>query len=519
MISSNMQGKPMLMDDLNNGKRNDVNVMGHQYGGHYQQYQQHHHQGNGPMGQYQNQGQFSGHSPYGMNQFQGMPGNSGQYAAAGGNSSGMVNAGMQNRTVYMGNLPAGTTYEEVMNHVKFGPVEQVKLLEDKNCAFITFIESSAAMNFHADSQTRRILVGGATGTAPVEVKIGWGKPSMCQPTILAAVQSGATRNVFIGNIDETFTEQVLATELSRFGPIDQVKILAEKRIAFVHMASVSAAMKAVGTLPNEPRFVGRRVNYGKDRCGSFTPGHGPVQQPINNMGATQFDNFYSQTSPGNRTVYLGGIHQDAATKDLCDVIRGGILQNIKYMPEKNIAFVTFIDPGAALAFFNRGNNEGVVVKGKRVKVGWGKPSAMPMSISSAVQTGASRNVYLGSIDASVTEERLRQDFGEFGEIELVNLIPDKNIGFVNFTDIASAVKAVESMKTHQEYSTFKISFGKDRCGNPPRPAREGFEGHAPGGGSAGASGSAAAGAAGAGAGAAPAAARPQSAAAVVAANV
>ncbi|KAJ3414725.1 hypothetical protein HDV05_006162 [Chytridiales sp. JEL 0842] len=372
----------------------------------------------------------------------------------------------QNRTVYLGGLPATATYEEVMSNVRFGAIEQVKLLEEKNCAFITFIESAAAMAYVADAQARRITIGGQ------EVKVGWGKPSHCSSTILAAVQSGATRNVFIGNLDESLPESVLVTELSRFGPIDQIKILAEKKIAFIHMTSVAAAMKAVSSLPNEPRFAGRRVNYGKDRCGGYgiaaaaavaaAASAAPSMSPRDGNMNGQMPN------PQNRTVYLGGIHPDVTTKDICDVVRGGILHNIKYMPDKNIAFVSFIDPNAALAFFNRGNTEGVVIKGKRVKVGWGKPSPLPLSVSSVVQTGASRNVYIGNLDATVTEERLRKDFGDYGEIELVNILHDKSIAFVSFTDISSAVKAVESVRSLPEYAHFKINYGKDRCGNLPR---------------------------------------------------
>ncbi|KAI9364464.1 hypothetical protein DFJ73DRAFT_619984 [Zopfochytrium polystomum] len=382
---------------------------------------------------------------------------------AGANVSSIPN----NRTVYLGGLPPNTSYEDVLNHVKFGPVEQVKIIEDKNCAFISFIESSAALNFYADSQAKHIQIGG------MEVKVGWGKASPCPAKILAAVQSGATRNVFIGNIDETFNETGLATEFAQFGPVDQVRVLAEKRIAFVHMASVAAAMKAVSSLPTEPRYAGRRVNYGKDRCGSFTPGHGPLS-PMPGpgvYGSGPFgDGFYPQSPmSGNRTVYLGGVHAEAVTKDICDVVRGGILQNVKYMPEKNIAFVKFIDPGAALAFYNRGNNEGVVIKGKRVKVGWGKPSGLPLSIAAVVQSGASRNVYIGQIDSTITEERLKRDLAEYGEIEMVNIVPDKNIAFANFTDILAAVRAVEMLRGRADYAGFKISYGKDRCGNPLRP--------------------------------------------------
>jgi RNA recognition motif-containing protein len=223
----------------------------------------------------------------------------------------------QNRTVYMGGLPQNVTYEEVMNHVRFGAVEQVKLLEEKNCAFVTFIESAAAMAFFADAQARRILVGGQ------EIKVGWGKPSHCSSTILAAVQSGATRNVFIGNLDDSLPESVLTAELSRFGPIDQVKILPDKKIAFIHLTSVSAAMKAVSTLPNEPRFVGRRVNYGKDRCGGYgiaaAAAVAAAANAASSVSPRDGPSNVHVPNPQNRTVYLGGIHPDVTTKDICDV--------------------------------------------------------------------------------------------------------------------------------------------------------------------------------------------------------
>jgi hypothetical protein len=39
----------------------------------------------------------------------------------------------------------------------------------------------------------------------------------------------------------------------------------------------------------------------------------------------------------NRTVYLGNIHPETTTEDLCNAIRGGVLQSMRYMPEKHIA--------------------------------------------------------------------------------------------------------------------------------------------------------------------------------------
>ena len=47
---------------------------------------------------------------------------------------------------------------------------------------------------------------------------------------------------------------------------------------------------------------------------------------------------------------------------------------------------------------------------------------------------------------------------------MINIIPEKNIAFINYTDIMSAIKAVEMLKKNSELEKYKISFGKDRCG-------------------------------------------------------
>ena len=43
----------------------------------------------------------------------------------------------------------------------------------------------------------------------------------------------------------------------------------------------------------------------------------------------------------NRTVYLGNIHPETTTEDLCNAIRGGVLQSLRYMQDKHIA-VSFL---------------------------------------------------------------------------------------------------------------------------------------------------------------------------------
>ena len=395
------------------------------------------------------------------------------------------------RTVYLGNIPPETSAEEILGHVRSGQIESVRLLPDKNCAFISFLDGSSATHFHSDAILKKLAIRGQ------DIKVGWGKPAQVPTSVQVAVQqSGASRNVYLGNLPETVTEAELREDLGKFGLIDTVKIVREKAIGFVHFLSIGNAIKAVSQLPQEPKWQApRRVYYGKDRCAyvsktqqqnaaqylGIAPGYAHM---LNVADRDLISNALAQQSVaaaavatqaggvsnlGNRTVYLGNIHPETTIEEICNVVRGGLLHHIRYIPDKHICFVTFIDPTSAASFFALSNMQGLMIHNRRLKIGWGKHSgALPPAIALAVSGGASRNVYIGNLDESWTEERLRQDFSEYGEIELVNALREKSCAFVNFTNISNAIKAIEAIRSREDYQRFKVNFGKDRCGNAPR---------------------------------------------------
>jgi len=347
------------------------------------------------------------------------------------------------RTVYLGNLPQSAAVDELLNLIKFGPIENVRILGEKSCAFISFLDAQTAAAFHTDATLKKLSLHGA------DLKIGWGKPSPVPPQVLTSVQqNNATRNVYLGGLDDSITEAMLRDDLSRFGLIDQIKIVKDKGIGFVHFLSIAVAQKVVATLPSEPAWAGKRVNYGKDRC-AFQPkttqaaqaavqvaaqslaaaAGTPITAPLTGMGfgfgglgfggydpTSPLPNTPASAmallaaanggmSPGgaagmmNRTVYLGNIHPETTTEDLCNAIRGGVLQSIKYMTDKHIAFITFIDPTAAFTFYQVASYQGLTLNNRRLKVGWGKSSG-PLTpvLALAVHSGATRNVYIGGID-------------------------------------------------------------------------------------------------------------------------
>lgn len=408
-------------------------------------------------------------------------------------SPGMVSG--TSRTVYLGNIPPDTTAEEILGHVRSGQIESVRLLVDKNCAFISFLDPSSATHFHSDAILKKLCIKGQ------DIKVGWGKPSQVPTSVALAVQqSGASRNVYLGNLPEDITEEEIREDLGKFGTIDTVKLVKEKNIAFVHFLSISNAIKAVSQLPQEQKWQApKRVFYGKDRCAyvsktqqqnaaqylGIAPGHahmltGADREMISSALAQQSVAAAAVATAagginnlGNRTIYLGNIHPETTIEEICNVVRGGLLHHIRYIPDKHICFVTFIDPTAAASFYALSNLQGLMIHNRRLKIGWGKHSgALPPAIALAVSGGASRNVYIGNLDETWTEERLRQDFSEFGEIELVNTLREKSCAFVNFTNIANAIKAIEAVRGKEEYRKFKVNFGKDRCGNAPRQLQQ-----------------------------------------------
>ncbi len=245
-------------------------------------------------------------------------------------------------------------------------------------------------------------------------------------------------------------------------------------------------------------YADKKIFYGKDRCAFITKtqqhnaaqylGLAPgMEHLVTNADREFISSTLLQQSAaaaaiattaggannlGNRTVYLGNLPKDIKVEEICNVVRGGLLQNVKYLHDRHVCFITFIDPIAAAQFFAMSQLHGLTIHNKRIKIGWGKHSG-PLSnaLTLAVSSGASRNIYIGNIDVEnpkFSKEELREKFQEFGEIEQINYLLEKNCVFINFTNISNAILAIDKIKIDPDFKDLKINFGKDRCGNIPR---------------------------------------------------
>lgn len=217
--------------------------------------------------------------------------------------------------------------------------------------------------------------------------------------------------------------------------------------------------------------------------------------PMNQMPSYQYNP--DPYNVGNRTIFLGNLHPYTQAEEIANNVRaGGLVESINFIRAKRMCFITFIDPAVALKFYlNHQVLHQLIIHGNDVKVSWGRNHSGPLNrdIALAVTAGASRNVYIGVKGGKTNsdeilelpdEQTLREDFSKFGDLEQINFYRNKDCGFINFMNIANAIRLVELMESgnskninsivgdngefYEKYRHFKISFGKDRCGNPPK---------------------------------------------------
>lgn len=362
-----------------------------------------------------------------------------------------------------------------------------------------FVDLSGSLFFFQESITRGLQVQGKA------VRVGWGKPiPPMNPEDAQAVMQGATRVVYVANATPDVTAERLAHDLSPYGTVEQSRVIPQKRIAFAHMTSVQDAVKAVTSFQFHDYWKQFRVNYGKDRCDRPTslgrkstnnpyetaasaPAVLPPQQitpsQSHSMGGSSTISIHGELDskshsmshaqpPLPRVVYLGGLAEGTTCEDICNFVRaGGNLYSVRILPEKNCAFLTFVDTQPAETLLNHGT---LVIRNKRVRVGKASDMYLPPKAVEQIQRGATRNLYFGHVDFSkFSVDQFREELSTFGPVEQVYAMPDKQTVFVNFCNLMDAVKALDALRTDPQWKVkftgMKISFGRDRVAREFRP--------------------------------------------------
>eukprot|EP01120_Amphizonella_sp_Union-15-10_P012438 TRINITY_DN5519_c0_g2_i1.p1 TRINITY_DN5519_c0_g2~~TRINITY_DN5519_c0_g2_i1.p1 ORF type:complete len:639 (+),score=147.82 TRINITY_DN5519_c0_g2_i1:61-1977(+) len=196
--------------------------------------------------------------------------------------------------------------------------------------------------------------------------------------------------------------------------------------------------------------------YGYHQPGGYPPYPQPWGVPGRPPAPRQ------QQQPSN-TVWVGGLHPDTNEFEIRQAFEPyGEIENVKLLPHKCCAFLRFADISSAISAHDA--MVGRPIHGQPIKTGWGKPDQFKPQQEETERDGPPpcRNLWLGNVDPSTTEDQIRSTFIQFGSIEKIRVLPGKNCAFVNFADLNAALEAKKRMQGHVlNGRNLKINFGKE----------------------------------------------------------
>ncbi|KAK0228334.1 hypothetical protein IW262DRAFT_596366 [Armillaria fumosa] len=176
------------------------------------------------------------------------------------------------RSLWIGNLDSAVTSEQLIHvFAPYGAIESLRLLPEKECGFVNFVDQADAIRAKEDVLNR---LGGNIGMQNGQtVRIGFGKaesapvapakgtPASPGPTspggaaksssaaagmggMDAQLQSTPTRALWIGSIPSTTTPATILSVFSPYGPIESARVLTHKNCGFINFERLDDAVRA-----------------------------------------------------------------------------------------------------------------------------------------------------------------------------------------------------------------------------------------------------------------------------------
>ncbi|KAL0071550.1 hypothetical protein AAF712_001407 [Marasmius tenuissimus] len=177
------------------------------------------------------------------------------------------------RSLWIGNLDSAVTSEQLIHvFAPYGAIESLRLLPEKECGFVNFVDQADAIRAKEDVLNR---LGGNIGMPNGQtVRIGFGKadsapvapakgtpisPGTTSPGagsgkvpnnaasnggMDAQLQSTPTRALWIGSIPSTTTPATILNVFSPYGPIESARVLTHKNCGFINFERLDDAVRA-----------------------------------------------------------------------------------------------------------------------------------------------------------------------------------------------------------------------------------------------------------------------------------
>ncbi|KAF7727345.1 hypothetical protein EC973_007654 [Apophysomyces ossiformis] len=164
------------------------------------------------------------------------------------------------RSLWIGNIDASISVETLTKTFSaFGPIESVRLLLEKECAFVNFFQLEDAVRAKEEVLGR---LGGRIGGCIV--RVGFGRADTALPET-NTVQP--TRALWLGNIPSGMNPTKIRQLFSPYGAVESVRVLSHKNCAFVNFEHVENAVAARDALVKKEiagqSFAGVRAGFAR----------------------------------------------------------------------------------------------------------------------------------------------------------------------------------------------------------------------------------------------------------------
>ncbi|KAH7569550.1 hypothetical protein JRO89_XS06G0182800 [Xanthoceras sorbifolium] len=312
-----------------------------------------------------------------------------------------------------------------------------------------------------------------------------------------AGQSGEIRTLWIGDLQYWMDENYVSTCFASTGEVVSVKVIRNKQtgqvegygfIEFVTRAAADRALQAYNGTPMPNGEQNFRLNWA-----SFSAGERRDETPdftifVGDLAADVTDYMLQETFRARYQTVKGA-------KVVIDRLTGRT---------KGYGFVRFSDENEQLRSMNEMN--GVFCSTRPMRIGpatnkkivagqqqypkgcyealssWGlelisaemvTPLVPSYQNSQGTQSDSDPNnttVFVGNLDAIVTDEHLRELFSQFGQLLHVKIPAGKRCGFVQFADRSCAEEALRSLNgTQLGGQNIRLSWGRSPSNKQAQP--------------------------------------------------
>eukprot|EP00854_Cymbomonas_tetramitiformis_P019683 gene19683-23544_t len=352
-------------------------------------------------------------------------------------------------SLYVGDLERDVTEAQLYDlFSQVGPVASIRVCRDavtRRSLGYAYVNYNSALDAERALETLNYTT---INSKPIRIMWSHRDPSQ---------RKSGVGNIFIKNLEESIDNKALHDTFSAFGNILSCKVATDmngaipgksKGYGFVHFETEQSAVKAVETV-NGMLLNGKKVYVG----------------PFMKKGERPAD----QNEPRFTNVFVKNFGDDVTEEFIrTEFGKFGSITNVVVMKDesgksKGFGFVNFESPDEAVKAVDAVNNkplgEKVVFCGRAQK----KAEREAMLRQQYEQRRLERiekyqnvNLYVKNLDDSVDDEKLREEFAQFGTITSAKVIntsragddkssTSKGFGFVCFTAAEEATKAVTEM--------------------------------------------------------------------------